>query len=470
MNGTNNDDDEVDTNNIDVEPLAMLQESAASSLIEKDTFLYSTATGTSTTPIDDTHHPTSNNNSNMNDEIPIVDETKRATEREGITSSTRVMMPTRCMKRYPRLIAFFCGVLIPLWTLLLITCLFGYIVATSESPYEINSNDAVYAAQTIAIRSSFLITNFTAALPRLCLDIYVDQDDDDDLLNVSQPIIQDTLAGTGYTTYTTAALDISRNSTIRTFFNQTFNSSQDLYDFLLRCGEQARTINTRLIVSLLQNMTSVSQQPTFNWIRCVNESTGLQGTDAFLRAPVDQYRFDAQEQLYQETWLNNQNELFRQNLANDQMSIIEAYVQSLKDATGGSKCGLNGPAATWFFFTVMTSIGYGNMVPETLTGRAIIYTFGFISIVAFGGILANAGYVILTIVDDALSRCRALALLRRPLVAAIMWALMYYTWMLVIAATVTRWKRNRVGLSNTEFDFADGYWFAYISTSTSATR
>jgi hypothetical protein len=74
----------------------------------------------------------------------------------------------------------------------------------------------------------------------------------------------------------------------------------------------------------------------------------------------------------------------------------------------------------------------GNAAIETSLGRALIYTFGFVSILLFGGLLLGAGAVTVAIFDDALIRCKV-RILTRPWIATIIWGLLYYTWMSVIA-------------------------------------
>lgn len=126
--------------------------------------------------------------------------------------------------------------------------------------------------------------------------------------------------------------------------------------------------------------------------------------------------------------------------------------------------------AAWFWFTIMTTIGYvrkralevlpfygmyalifvrlvslafspqffatttkqGDQIVETANGRVMVFTIGFLSILAFGGILVTAGFVVTTIFDDALVRFR-LRRLTVPWVACFFWGSLYYGWMCGIA-------------------------------------
>ena len=110
----------------------------------------------------------------------------------------------------------------------------------------------------------------------------------------------------------------------------------------------------------------------------------------------------------------------------------------------------------------MTTVGYGNTAPTTDGGRAMIFTLGFLSILLFAGILANAGGVVTAIVDDGIDRAN-LSKLNRPWASALFWGSMYYLWMVLIASYYQWWQEDR--LEDT-IDYADSYWFAYISTTT----
>jgi hypothetical protein len=102
-------------------------------------------------------------------------------------------------------------------------------------------------------------------------------------------------------------------------------------------------------------------------------------------------------------------------------------------------------ALAWFWFTVMTTIGYGNQAPETTGGRALIYSLGFLSILAFAGILASAGNIVSVIFDDAVNRIQ-LHSLTTHWVACVVWGAVYYTWMGLIAAHTKRWKEEDLGV------------------------
>ena len=141
--------------------------------------------------------------------------------------------------------------------------------------------------------------------------------------------------------------------------------------------------------------------------------------------------------------------------------------RALENASGESGCELNGPAAAWFWFTVMTTVGYGNQSPTTRGGRLLIYLVGFVTILAFAGTLATAGYIVSELLEDAVGRFlhpKFLSKLSKKWISCLFWGCAYYVWMFAIGIATVRWKKNR--LEDDEFNFSEGYWFAYISTTT----
>ena len=120
-------------------------------------------------------------------------------------------------------------------------------------------------------------------------------------------------------------------------------------------------------------------------------------------------------------------------------------------------------SAGWFWFTVLSTIGYGNTVPVTIDGQAMVYTIGFLTILAFGSILSTAGYIISGCFDDILVRF-SLRWCTTPWISCIIWGIFYYGWMALIGLYAVKWKHDRLDMY--EFDFYDGLWFSYISSTT----
>jgi hypothetical protein len=84
----------------------------------------------------------------------------------------------------------------------------------------------------------------------------------------------------------------------------------------------------------------------------------------------------------------------------------------------------------------------------------MVYTFGFICLLCFGVVLAYAGFVISSIVDDVFRKTK-LDFLLNNWVSSLMWGCFAYSWMLVIAQVYVSWRLERLG---DDISLADGYW------------
>jgi hypothetical protein len=215
----------------------------------------------------------------------------------------------------------------------------------------------------------------------------------------------------------------------------------------------------------------VSSSVSFNWIRC-------SGRDNLARElyrsfnPFQDFSVlgvIAQEENATEAWRLSQQILYCEYMEEAMAANVtyvdakrSAFRRSIADADGFDECVPNKWAGSWFWFTVMTTIGYGNTAPQTNGGRAMVFTFGFFSILLFAGILAKAGSIVVAIVDDWLDRIK-LSWLTQPAVQALLWGALYYLWCLMIAAYFVYWNMERLDAT---VDFSDGYWYAYITTTT----
>lgn len=114
--------------------------------------------------------------------------------------------------------------------------------------------------------------------------------------------------------------------------------------------------------------------------------------------------------------------------------------------------------------SVMTTIGYGNVSPESVGGRTLVFTMGFISMILFGFASTRAAYVITSILDAFLVKMR-LRVLSRPWIQLLLWGIFYYVWLLLIAYVYSRWRVERLG-EDAAVPFSAAYWFSFISTTT----
>lgn len=168
-----------------------------------------------------------------------------------------------------------------------------------------------------------------------------------------------------------------------------------------------------------------------------------------------------QAELYAESWRKNQKELQAAFAAENQTATeLEALTKSYAHATGQEKCSVNMPAAAWFWFTVMSTVGYGNQVPATVGGRLLTCTLGFFSILLFGGVLATAGGITAHVMNDFVHRFKT-TVSRGAMV--LLWGALWLLWMLVISFQAASYRNQRM---QEEFPMNDAYWFAFISTTT----
>lgn len=144
--------------------------------------------------------------------------------------------------------------------------------------------------------------------------------------------------------------------------------------------------------------------------------------------------------------------------SNTSMNFIFNYKHYMYALAFSNRCEMNIWAGAWFWFTVvrffivvcfiqstsmefifnsnkhqMTTVGYGSTAPTSDGGRAMVFTLGFLSIVIFAGVNIKAGGILSAIVDDVAVRSHLSRHVTRPWVFAVLWGVLYYMWMCVIA-------------------------------------
>ena len=171
-------------------------------------------------------------------------------------------------------------------------------------------------------------------------------------------------------------------------------------------------------------------------------------------------RQGAQSAYYKETWEASRDRQYNpeSNTPIDYPLLLEASLF----ASAVDFCEDNTMGASWFWFTVMASIGYGDVVPQTDTGRIFIYTAGFVSILMFVGVLGSTGKIKNLLVDDMLESMNYMSL-RSSFFGFVYWLGLYFAWMLLVGKYFADWSDSNIG---TQVDRLDGYWFAFDSLST----
>jgi hypothetical protein len=286
-------------------------------------------------------------------------------------------------------------------------------------------------------------------LPTICLEKYYESGGQTNLDDVVTKIVSN---GGNYTTA---------------------EAVQDLYPQMRDFLEQCALPYTDIYNSAKKIRESDSEEAfsslSFNWNRCWND-TFAEGNPRIIFHPTDEIiaasHPDAQAEAYKQEWRKMQTDLFEKYLPVDATADerTEAFGRSVVEATGAGSCRPNLGGTAWFFFTIMTTVGYGNQAPVTYEGRALIYSAGFISLLAFGAVLSTAGYVLAALVDDFVSRFWFSKFLNKPWVGMLVWGAIWLAWALILATDMYWWWEAR--LPEFEVTPSDSIWFAYISTST----
>jgi hypothetical protein len=427
----------------------------------------------------------------------------------------------RFANRYPRLFASTFGIFVPLLGLVIISYLLGYWIAHLESPIERQQNDARISSHVMTQQKLDILSNLTSNTPKICFNLFLNNitarmllssslldilyddsssssnstttNDDDDLFEALSRIkfryesIEDDTLPDSYDNVATAAFNVL-----------------DLYTFLHTCGEKFRSYiynNTDLTVLPGENNHRTQSLPdlSFSWNRCTPHVLQELWRQQYLES-LHPYN---QTQYYVTTWEKDAARLFDEyynyytNTRNVSIKIATALAQnqSTMEASGGTACVVNTSAGgvycfprsspiawlipqlslcrhffidlfhltAWFWFTIMSTIGYvsiwkhflhgcttnstlierllfyvqGNASIETLSGRTLVYTFGFLSILFFGGVSLGAGGITVAIFKDVCLRSNHAKILTTPWIATFIWGSLYYTWMCVIANVST---------------------------------
>ena len=149
-------------------------------------------------------------------------------------------------------------------------------------------------------------------------------------------------------------------------------NTTDLMLHMDSCGSKSLSFVSQYDLSQVVDRSLVNADITFNWLRCDGgNGTGWNGFfNEFVMPYHNQTRLqpDAQTQLVMEQWLAHQKELYDEYYvmySSQGMKRLDArwlaLQRSFDEATGhDSGCDFNWHAGAWFWFTIMSTIGYGN--------------------------------------------------------------------------------------------------------------
>ncbi|GKY98450.1 hypothetical protein MPSEU_000802400 [Mayamaea pseudoterrestris] len=396
----------------------------------------------------------------------------------------------------PRCWALLLGVILPLWSLIFVSFAFGYGLAVYESGPEFEQNDAILKNQALATFQSTTFANITQRLPTMCLEIYISnktisQVANDRIVDILPSVPDDGSYEQGFVAPGPPSRAAQSGSLlteyIRNHTNETLNFTE-LLTFLENCSASAEPYVRELVDGVTSTASRIhaTSDLTFSWNRCPLKAnstlwnqTALEGAledSVILKGASKAYRKSllpaSQNLQYKNDWNRdaltfyfdelNQIDLSAMNSSEAAQAKHDIFLRSVDQATGRAGCYPNSVASVWFWFTVMTTIGYGNAVPITWQGRTMFFTIGFLNILLFGAVAASAGYVLSSLANDFASR-QGIPIESKPWISCIFWAVLLYLWMLVIAYVYQQWKYVRLGV---DLSLSDAYWWSFVSLTT----
>jgi hypothetical protein len=236
------------------------------------------------------------------------------------------------------------AIIFPLWGLIIIAVVCGYLLAQFEAPTEFDLNDLIIANQFTLQNFDLDVLNNLVDLPIDCFEAYLDSKDLGDT-DISLLDLTDRF---------TYSYDVDEVPELI----ETIGEELSLFrGHMVNCSEQAeKLVETS---SLIQNKTSLilaTSDLTFNWIRCWNE-TEVGSLKTFHPSPLQIQAAADQTSFYRSVWKEDRERIFREYLADESIGRIEALNWSVLEATGRDHCTANIGGTAWFWFTIMTTVG-----------------------------------------------------------------------------------------------------------------
>jgi hypothetical protein len=290
----------------------------------------------------------------------------------------------KCIASWPRTFALFFGVVFPLWLLIALSIFFGYFLAELEAPNEIIQNNNIMAAQAQVRLLGSLAARASEVIPTLCFELFLLGLPVTNIGTAVEVVLNNTdpfQAGARPTSPVVGAI-LSDDLIV---VNKTA-----MYEFMQGCGDVARPI-TEALLRRADDVSDISTTAlTFNWIRCGPWANGLGGPGVLYPRPIVELRPEAQQEFYNQTWYDDQQQLFAKYLeeymkanftAYDEdlganLTVLAARYQAFQDsignATGGSKCYLNVPASGEFCLVAVSLYSVFLLSPFSHTRSCIL--------------------------------------------------------------------------------------------------
>jgi hypothetical protein len=263
---------------------------------------------------------------------------------------------------WPRTHGIIFRILIPFLVIQVIAIGIGHLLAAFEKEGEYDRNDEVIANRFIMEQfPKNESMQFLFGMPTVCFRFYIASKGamDVNLTTPADPWLEQSLSDWVGTSFPAVSLGFSDDN------EQTM---MEIERFMEVCEEAVTKVTTRLLDYTTESaaVMYLYSSLTFDWIRCWNIS--LYGEPNPFRANPGQLEAAGRQDLfYEESWKRDQAGLYDQYLLVANCTTFEcrklAFDRSVENATGRDMCRLNNGASAWFFFTVMTTVGYGNQAP-----------------------------------------------------------------------------------------------------------
>lgn len=248
---------------------------------------------------------------------------------------------------WPRCASCCIGVYIPLNILVFVSLLFGLLFGKLEMAAEVTANDAKVRHQYGNQQIAGHVEEVLQKLPALCLALFEQHGGEEGIDGYAlRSILEDAM--TNMNNNTLEPYLLLEETTKDQVVVPRNKSLQDLATYLAKCGEQGALVRDNWLDLFNNNQTGEDGNDlTFNYIRCVNRTNPLNFN--FIMTPTNQdileSRPASQAILYEESWINSQQELEEAYRTEGLYSELEVLQKSYEEATGQEKCAVNMPSA-----------------------------------------------------------------------------------------------------------------------------
>jgi hypothetical protein len=283
------------------------------------------------------------------DDAKVIDEIiDRKTFRNMKRPKLGQSLLARIFRKFPRCYAFWCGMVFPLWFLVLLSLIGGKILADFEFEEEVQSNDNAMRLRLVQERYNELVDRLEEYSPAFCHIHYQNGVPQENLTASWSYLLE---------TETSLVEFIEREQEI--MINEGAVSIQNITSFskyLKACGNIVDNYTDTLQQAFLYDGYDESLSLSFNWIRCVNVSWTTPEYFNRIFQPTQKY-IDAahpatQSKAFSDAWRESQQKIrdsYSNQLKNSSDNYremrLQAFNYSIHEASGGTSCSVNVPSA-----------------------------------------------------------------------------------------------------------------------------